>query len=33
MFNRFASSVRRAIRKAERNEVNAVVIRNREADR
>ena len=31
MFNRFASSVRRAIRKAERNEVNAVVIRNRQA--
>ena len=31
MFSRFASSVRRAIRKAERSEVNAVVIRNRQA--
>src|SRR5262245_49256755 len=31
MFSRFASSVRRAIRKAERSEVNAVVTRNREA--
>jgi lipid II:glycine glycyltransferase (peptidoglycan interpeptide bridge formation enzyme) len=31
MFSRFASSVRRAIRKAERSEVNAIVLRNREA--
>ena len=31
MFGRFASSVRRAIRKAERSEVNAVAVRNREA--
>ena len=31
MFSRFASSVRRAIRKAERSEVNATVMRNREA--
>ena len=31
MFRRFASSVRRAIRKADRSEVNAVAIRNRQA--
>jgi Acetyltransferase (GNAT) domain len=31
MFGRFASSVRRAIRKADRSEVNAVTVRNREA--
>src|SRR6516165_251580 len=31
MFSRFASSVRRAIRKAERSEVTAMVTRNREA--
>jgi hypothetical protein len=31
LFDRFASSVRRAIRKAERSEVNAVAVRNREA--
>jgi hypothetical protein len=31
MFGRFASSVRRAIRKADRSEVNAVAVRNREA--
>ena len=31
MFGRFASSVRRAIRKANRSEVNAVVVRNRQA--
>ena len=31
LFGRFASSVRRAIRKAERSEVNAVAVRSREA--
>jgi hypothetical protein len=31
MFGRFASSVRRAIRKAERSEVNAAAVRNRQA--
>jgi len=31
MFGHFASSVRRAIRKAERSEVNAVAVRNRQA--
>ncbi len=31
MFDRFASSVRRAIRKAERSEVNAMAVRNRQA--
>ena len=31
MFGRFASSVRRAIRKADRSEVNAVAVRNRQA--
>ena len=31
MFRRFASSARRAIRKADHSEVNAVVVRNREA--